>query len=73
MEVLTKADLAKLLNRSPATISSDMVRRPKCLPPHFKLPGSSRPLWYKPTVDAFLMALASEAGALPPNATKGKE
>ncbi len=65
MNVITKAELAKLLGRSPKTIASDMVRRPLSLPPHFKLPGSSRPLWFRETVDAFLRRVAGEAGALP--------
>ena len=65
IEVYTINDLSSVMKKSPKTISSDMVRAPETLPPHFKMPNSRKPLWLKETVDNFIRVQAARAGALP--------
>jgi len=56
-ELLTVEDLADLLKRSPATIHSDVHRKPEALPPSFRLPGTRRLLWRREDVDQWLADL----------------
>ena len=57
--------LALRLGRKRASITTDMVRNPAAVPPHFKLPGTKRPLWLQATVDAWVIDQARRANALP--------
>jgi hypothetical protein len=75
-KVIDISELALILKKSPSTIRSDMVRAPARLPPSFTMPGSRKRLWLLETVEAYVMANAAKAGALPPpsasKATDGK-
>lgn len=57
--------LAAKIGRKRTSISTDMVRNPAAVPPHFKLPGTKRPLWLHVTVDAWVLDQARRANALP--------
>ncbi|RLA51610.1 MAG: hypothetical protein DRR42_09840 [Gammaproteobacteria bacterium] len=54
MQTLTIADLASILNRSPATIATEVTKTPHKLPPRLNLPGSRRVLWYQEDVEKWL-------------------
>jgi len=69
-KILTIDQLAALLGKQRSSICTDITRNPAALPPYFKLPGSRRPLWLEMTVDAWLVAQARKANALPPGAKK---
>lgn len=56
MQTLTIEDLATLLNRSPATIATEVTKFPNKLPPRIKLPGSRRVLWLKEDVEEWINA-----------------
>ena len=44
--LMSVEELAALLHKSPATVRSDVHRRPMGLPPRYKLPGMKR-IFYK--------------------------
>lgn len=50
MQTLTIEQLAKVLNRSPATIASQVSKSPESLPPRLKLPHSRRVLFLEEDV-----------------------
>lgn len=52
--VLTIEDLSKLIHKSVSSIHSDLIRNPKSLPPHFKLPSSRRILFRLSDVDSWI-------------------
>lgn len=54
MKTVTVEELAKVLNRSPETIRSDVRRRPDTLPVRLKIPGSKQLLWLESDVVTFL-------------------
>lgn len=54
METIDIDGLAKILNRSPQTISSQASKHPERLPPRVRLPGSRRVLWLKKDVEEWL-------------------
>lgn len=54
MQTLTIKDLAKILNRSPATIATEVTKYPHKLPPRLNLPGSRRVLWLQEDVEKWL-------------------
>ncbi len=54
MQTLTIADLALILNRSPATIATEVTKAPHKLPPRLNLPGSRRVLWYQTDVEDWI-------------------
>jgi len=54
MQTLTIADLALILNRSPATIATEVTKAPHKLPPRLHLPGSRRVLWYQEDVEKWI-------------------
>lgn len=54
MQTLTIKDLANLLNRSPATIATEVTKSPHKLPPRLHLPGSRRVLWLKEDVEKWI-------------------
>lgn len=47
-ELFTVLQLAEFLKKKPATIYSDLIRRPESLPPTLKIPRSSRVLFVNP-------------------------
>lgn len=65
MHILNKREVAELLGLTESTLSTSMVRNPDSVPPWFKRPGGRSPLWFKETVDAFLIRCATGAGAMP--------
>lgn len=54
MQTLTIKDLAGLLNRSPATIATEVTKTPEKLPPRLYLPGSRRVLWLQEDVEKWI-------------------
>jgi len=54
MQTLTIKDLAGLLNRSPATIATEVTKSPHKLPPRLQLPGSRRVLWLQSDVEMWI-------------------
>ena len=60
MQTLTIDDLAKVLNRSPATIATEVSKNPDKLPPRLRLPGSRRVLWLKEDVEKWINEHRSE-------------
>ena len=54
MQTLTIKDLAGILNRSPATIATEVTKFPHKLPPRLNLPGSRRVLWLQSDVEEWL-------------------
>lgn len=54
MQTLTITDLARLLNRSPATIATEVTKNPDKLPPRLRLPGSRRVLWLQEDVEKWI-------------------
>mgnify|MGYP000875209024 CR=1 FL=1 len=64
-KVLTIDQLAAVLGKQRSSIATDITRNPLAIPPFFKLPGSRKPLWLEDTVDAWLIAQARRANALP--------
>jgi len=54
MQTLTILDLAAILNRSPATIATEVTKAPHKLPPRLHLPGSRRVLWLQSDVEHWL-------------------
>jgi predicted DNA-binding transcriptional regulator AlpA len=54
MQTLTIKDLAKILNRAPATIATEATKAPEKLPPRLFLPGSRRVLWLQEDVEKWL-------------------
>ena len=54
MQTLTIKDLAGILNRSPATIATEVTKFPHKLPPRLNLPGSRRVLWLQSDVEAWI-------------------
>lgn len=53
-ELLTTADLARILRKSVHSIRSDLVRNPRSLPPRCVIPGTNRILWRRQDVEAWL-------------------
>lgn len=47
-ELFTVFQLAEFLKKKPSTIYSDSIRRPECLPPILRVPGSSKILFINP-------------------------
>lgn len=47
-ELFTLQQLASFLKKKPASIYSDTRRRPDCLPPILRIPGSSKLLFVNP-------------------------
>jgi hypothetical protein len=45
IELSTVLELAAFIKKKPATIYSDLVRRPESLPPVVRVPGSRKPLF----------------------------
>lgn len=58
-------ELAQVLRRKSASLASDLVRKPASVPPHFKVPGTRKPLWLPSTVDQWILDQARRANALP--------
>lgn len=56
-ELLTTADLARILRKSVHSIRHDLTRNPRCLPPRCAIPGANRNLWREQDVEAWLMSL----------------
>ena len=54
IETLTIYQLAKILNKSPATIATEVSKNPDKLPPRLRLPGSRRVLWLKTDVEDWI-------------------
>lgn len=54
MQTLTIKDLAIILNRSPATIATEVTKFPQKLPTRLKLPGSRRVLWLQSDVEDWI-------------------
>ena len=54
MQTLTIKDLAGILNRSPATIATEVTKAPQKLPPRLHLPGSRRVLWLQSDVEKWI-------------------
>lgn len=54
IETLTIEDVARLLNRSPSTVATEVSKAPHKLPPRLRLPGSRRVLWLKDDVVRWL-------------------
>jgi hypothetical protein len=48
IELFTVQQLAEFLHKKTSTIYSDLTRRPESLPPVFRAPGSSKPLFVNP-------------------------
>ena len=57
MQTLTIKDLASILNRSPATIATEVSKAPHKLPPRLYLPGSRRVLWLQEDVEKWINEL----------------
>jgi predicted DNA-binding transcriptional regulator AlpA len=53
-KTLGPRELAAILHRGVETIKTDARRRPECLPPKLKIPGSNRLLWLESDVVAWL-------------------
>jgi predicted DNA-binding transcriptional regulator AlpA len=53
-KLLTVADLAQILRRSPQTVKSDVSRRPETLPPRVRVPGGRRVLWRVQDVEQWI-------------------
>lgn len=56
MQTLTISELASILNRSPATIATEVSKAPHKLPPRLQLPGSRRVLWLREDVENWINA-----------------
>lgn len=54
LRTLTVEDLAQVLRKSVASIQSDLVRNPECLPPVVRIKGSKRLLWREVDVKSWL-------------------
>jgi hypothetical protein len=54
MQTLTITDLAGILNRSPATIATEVTKAPHKLPPRLHLPDSRRVLFLKEDVEKWI-------------------
>jgi len=54
--LLTMVDVARLLNRNPATLKSDLLRNPRAVPPRVHLPGTRLLRWREADVEAWLCA-----------------
>ena len=50
LKTLGVEDIAVLLHKSEETIKSDVRRKPYCLPPRLKIPGSTKLLWKESVV-----------------------
>lgn len=53
-KTLGPRELAVILKRGVETVKTDARRRPECLPPKLKIPGSNRLLWLESDVIAWL-------------------
>jgi predicted DNA-binding transcriptional regulator AlpA len=51
---MTIHELADILNRSPATIATQVSKSPEKLPPRLMLPGSRKVLWLKSDVEEWI-------------------
>lgn len=54
LQTITIKELAAILNRSPATISTEISKAPHKLPPRLVLPGSRKVLWLKSDVEDWI-------------------
>ena len=57
LKTLTVEDLAALLQRSVATLKSDVSRRPHTLPPRLVVPGTKVVMWLESDVLEWLESL----------------
>lgn len=57
LKTLTVEDLAALLQRSVATVRSDVSRRPHTLPPRLVVPGTKGVMWLEADVRDWLEGL----------------
>ncbi len=57
LKTLTVEDLAALLQRSVATVRSDVSRRPHTLPPRLVVPGTKGVMWLESDVRDWLEGL----------------
>ena len=57
LKTLTVDDLAALLQRSVATLKSDVSRRPHTLPPRLVVPGTKVVMWLESDVHEWLESL----------------
>lgn len=48
IELFTVQQLAEFIHKKPSSVYSDLSRRPESLPPVFRAPGSSKPLFINP-------------------------
>lgn len=60
MKTLTVEDLAALLQRSVATVKSDVSRRPHTLPPRLVVPGTKAVMWLEADVHEWLQGLRAK-------------
>jgi len=54
LETITIKELAKIINRSPATIATEVSKSPHKLPPRVRLPGSRKVFWLKRDVENWI-------------------
>lgn len=60
LKTLNIEDLATLLQRSVATVKSDVSRRPHTLPPRLVVPGTKGVLWLEADVQDWLQSLRAK-------------
>ena len=63
LETLTIKQLAGILNRSPATIATEVSKAPHKLPPRLRLPGSRKVLWLRSDVEEWINEYRNEKGS----------
>ena len=57
MQLLTVADLSRILGRSPNTVRADVHRNPDALPPRLYVPGTRLLRWRSMDVEKWISRL----------------
>jgi predicted DNA-binding transcriptional regulator AlpA len=54
LKIIGIEELSVILRKDESTIKVDLRRRPECIPPPVRIPGSSKLLWFESDVEDWL-------------------
>jgi predicted DNA-binding transcriptional regulator AlpA len=62
LQLLTLAEVAKLLGRRPETVRKDIIRNPGAVPPRVIIPGTRLLRWRREDVERWLTCCSVSTG-----------
>ncbi|PKO27562.1 MAG: hypothetical protein CVU36_19730 [Betaproteobacteria bacterium HGW-Betaproteobacteria-9] len=62
LQLLTLAEVAKLLGRRPETVRKDLIRNPGAVPPRLVIPGTRLLRWRTEDIESWLTECSASTG-----------